>query len=158
MYSKGYANVSKRNDTEAHRILVKRVYKPVQQIQIMLHMLHKGEIKQAIIIRSDLEMSKGKAVAQGAHASLMGFFEAERADRNVTKKWLEQGEKKIVLKTESEESLIKLYNAFKYKKVPCALVADAGLTELPPGTKTALGVGPWMSEELDDITGRLKLF
>ena len=74
------------------------------------------------------------------------------------KKWLEQGEKKIVLKTESEDSLVKLYNAFKYKKVPCALVADAGLTELPPGTRTALGVGPWMSEELDDITGRLKLF
>ncbi len=123
----------------------------------MLHMLHKGEIKQAIIIRADINMSKGKSVAQGAHASLMSFFEAEREDRSITKKWLEQGEKKIVLKTENEESLIKLYNAFKYKKVPCALVTDAGLTELPPGTKTALGVGPWMSEEFSDITDRLKL-
>ena len=42
----------------------------------MLHMLHKGEIKQAIIIRSDLDMSKGKLAAQAAHASLMSFFEA----------------------------------------------------------------------------------
>ncbi|EQD31489.1 Peptidyl-tRNA hydrolase, PTH2 domain protein, partial [mine drainage metagenome] len=56
-----------------------------------------------------------------------------------------------------EEALVKLYNAFKYMKVPCALVTDAGLTEIPPGSKTALGVGPWMSEEIDPITKSLKL-
>ena len=123
----------------------------------MLHMLHKGEIKQAIIMRSDLDMSRGKLAAQAAHASLMSFFEAERADRSTVKRWLESGEKKIVLKVDSEDALIKLYNAFKFKNIPCALVTDAGLTEIPPGSKTALGVGPWMEEELDPITGKLKL-
>ncbi|EQD39630.1 Peptidyl-tRNA hydrolase, PTH2 domain protein, partial [mine drainage metagenome] len=43
------------------------------------------EIKQAIIIRSDLEMSRGKTAAQAAHASLMSYFEAERMDKNVAK-------------------------------------------------------------------------
>lgn len=115
------------------------------------------EIKQAIIIRSDLEMSRGKLVAQGSHASLMSYFEAERADKDVARDWIESGEKKIVLKVPDEASLKKLYAAFEYKKIPAALVTDAGLTELPPGTKTALGVGPWKSSEIDQFTRGLKL-
>ncbi len=114
-------------------------------------------IKQVIIIRSDLEMSRGKTAAQAAHASLMSYFEAERMDNEVAKEWLDTGEKKIVLKVSDEESLVKLFNAFKFKKVPCALVTDAGLTELPPGSKTALGIGPWYSKDIDQFTMGLKL-
>ena len=116
------------------------------------------EIKQAIIIRSDIEMSRGKAAAQAAHASLMGYFEVEKADKKIAKEWLDTGEKKIVLKVGDEEALIKLYKAFEFKRVPCALVSDAGLTQLPPGTKTALGIGPWIASEIDQFTKGLKLF
>jgi len=115
------------------------------------------EIKQVIIIRSDLEMSKGKLAAQAAHASLMSFFEAEKANKEIAQKWLDSGEKKIVLKASGEDVLKKLYAAFQYKKVPAALVTDAGLTELPPGTVTALGIGPWLSSEIDKFTSALKL-
>jgi len=117
----------------------------------------KEEIKQVIIIRSDLDMNRGKMVAQGAHASLMSYLEAERADKKIAKEWLDLGEKKIVLKVGDEEALTKLYKAFEFKKVPCALVSDAGLTQLPPGTKTALGIGPWKSSEIDLFTKSLKL-
>jgi peptidyl-tRNA hydrolase (EC 3.1.1.29) len=51
-------------------------------------------IKQVIIIRSDLEMSRGKTAAQAAHASLMSYFEAERMDNEVAKEWLDTGEKR----------------------------------------------------------------
>ena len=115
------------------------------------------EIKQVIIIRNDISMSKGKTVAQGSHASLMSYLEAERIDSALTKRWLAEGEKKIVLKVENEDSLKRIFEAFKYKKVPCALVTDAGLTELPPGTVTALGIGPWRSSEMNPITSMLKL-
>lgn len=115
------------------------------------------EIKQAIIIRSDLEMSRGKLAAQCAHASLMSYFECEKMDKGVAKAWLESGEKKIVLKVSNEEALKKLYEAFKFKKIPTALVTDAGLTEVPPGTKTALGVGPWRSMEINQFTRGMKL-
>jgi PTH2 family peptidyl-tRNA hydrolase len=115
------------------------------------------ELKQVIIMRSDLEMSRGKLVAQGSHASLMSYFEAEKVDKNLVEDWIASGEKKIVLKVPDEDSLKKLYAAFKYKKVPTALVTDAGLTELPPGTKTALGIGPWKSSEIDPFTRGLKL-
>ncbi len=120
-------------------------------------MLHKDEIKQVIIIRTDLKMSRGKIAAQAAHASLMSFFKTDRINEEVTRKWLDAGEKKIVLKVPDEDALITLYNAFRYKDIPCVLVTDAGLTEIPPGSKTALGIGPWMSNEFSDITDRLKL-
>ena len=37
-------------------------------------------MKQAIILRIDLGMGKGKLVAQGSHASLAAFLEAKKAD------------------------------------------------------------------------------
>jgi PTH2 family peptidyl-tRNA hydrolase len=117
----------------------------------------KEEIKQVIIVRLDIEMSKGKLSAQVAHASLMSYFEAEKADKAVAKQWLDTGEKKIVLKVHDVSDLEKLFKAFKYKKVPCALVSDAGMTELPPGTVTALGIGPWKSADINQFTSTLKL-
>ncbi|MGD0729173.1 MAG: peptidyl-tRNA hydrolase Pth2 [Candidatus Micrarchaeaceae archaeon] len=116
------------------------------------------EIKQVIILRSDIEMSKGKAVAQGCHASLMSYFETEKKDKAIAKEWLDTGERKIVLKVSDQEALEKLFKAFEFKKIPCALVSDAGLTQLPPGTKTALGIGPWKESEIDFFTKGLKLF
>ena len=116
------------------------------------------EIKQVIVIRKDLGMGLGKTVAQGSHASLMGYLETlGMGHKDIAESWIETGEKKIVLKVESEETLRKLYEGFRYKKVPCALVTDAGLTELPPGTVTALGIGPWKSKEIDMLTLGLKL-
>ncbi|MGC8676409.1 MAG: peptidyl-tRNA hydrolase Pth2 [Candidatus Micrarchaeia archaeon] len=114
-------------------------------------------LKQVIVVRSDLEMGKGKLAAQVAHASLMSYFAAAKQDSELTEQWLAEGEKKIVLKVDGEEALKKLYAAFQYLHVPCALVEDAGLTELPPGTVTALGIGPWRSEDIDKLTGSLKL-
>lgn len=115
------------------------------------------ELKQVIIIRKDLEMGAGKLVAQGSHASLMSYLETVKRGGETAESWVNAGEKKIVLKVESEEALRKLYEAFRYKKIPCALVSDAGLTELPPGTVTALGIGPWNSKEIDAFTSGLKL-
>jgi peptidyl-tRNA hydrolase, PTH2 family len=115
------------------------------------------EIKQVIIIRSDLDMNKGKLVAQGAHASLMSYLETEKVDKKMANDWINMGEKKIVLKVGDEEALLKLCKAFEFKKIPCALVSDAGLTQLPPGTKTALGIGPWKSDAIDQFTKGLKL-
>ncbi|MEM0201461.1 MAG: peptidyl-tRNA hydrolase Pth2 [Candidatus Micrarchaeaceae archaeon] len=115
------------------------------------------EIKQIILIRTDIEMGKGKLAAQVAHASLMSYFSCEKLDKKISQEWLNTGEKKIVLKVEDDKVLKKLFEAFKYKGIPCALVSDAGHTQLPPGTITALGVGPWKDKEIDQFTSGFKL-
>ena len=116
------------------------------------------EVKQVIIVRADREMGRGKAAAQCGHAAVSGYLECLKAHKDVAQEWLQSGQKKIVLKVDGDEALVRFYEAFKFKKIPCSLVSDAGLTQLPPGTRTALGVGPWKSDEIDILTRGLKLF
>lgn len=114
------------------------------------------EIQQYIVVRKDLKLGKGKLAAQVAHASLQSFLEAEKINKEITQKWLNSGAKKIVVKVENEEELKRLFAAFKFKNIPCALIEDAGLTQIPRGTITALGIGPWYKKDLD-ILKSLKL-
>jgi peptidyl-tRNA hydrolase, PTH2 family len=116
------------------------------------------ELKQVILVRADIEMGRGKAAAQVGHAAVSSYLECLKAHKDIASEWLEMGQRKIVLKVDTEEALMKFYEAFKFKKIPCSLVSDAGLTQLPPGTKTALGVGPWKSADIDILTRGLKLF
>jgi PTH2 family peptidyl-tRNA hydrolase len=99
-------------------------------------------------------MSEGKKCVQTAHASLSAY---KKSDKKIIKKWESEGQKKVVLKVDSEKELLDLYEKLKREKIPCFLVEDAGLTELEPGTITALGIGPEKEEILDKITGNLKL-
>ncbi len=115
------------------------------------------EIKQVILVRTDLDMGKGKMAAQVAHASVSAYISASRSNADVVDAWLSSGQKKIVLKVEDDKVIKKLYEAFKFRKIPCALINDAGLTQLPPGTITTLGIGPWKKSEIDFFTSSLKL-
>lgn len=115
------------------------------------------EIKQVILVRNDLDMGKGKLAAQVAHASVISYLETVKVNKEIVGEWLEHGQKKIVLKVDDDKAIKKLYEAFKFKKIPCGLVNDAGLTQLPSGTITTLGVGPWKSSEIDFFTRALKL-
>jgi len=110
--------------------------------------------KQVIVIRKDLGMSVGKIAAQACHASLGAF---KKASRSKIKRWEEDGEKKVIVCVESKEEILKLYEKTKKEKISCFLVEDAGLTELKPGTITALGIGPDEEEKIDKITGNLRL-
>lgn len=109
--------------------------------------------KQAIVIREDLNMSKGKMIAQGSHASLKAY---RKAAKEAKKQWERQGEKKVVLNPE-DVKLESLKQQAEREGLPAALVTDAGHTEVEPGTKTALAIGPAEEEKLDKITGQLEL-
>ena len=115
------------------------------------------EIKQVILVRKDLGMGPGKMAAQVAHASVSSYLVAQRESKDITDQWLKEGQKKIVLKVDDDKTIKKLFEAFKFKKIPCALINDAGLTQLAPGTITTLGIGPWKKADIDFFTSALKL-
>lgn len=115
------------------------------------------EYKQVIVVRADLKMGKGKTCAQVAHASLSSAEKAMKFEKEWYEAWRREGQKKIVVKVQSEREIFELYEAAKGRGLPCYIVNDAGLTELPPGTTTTLGIGPSPDELVDKLTGDLKL-
>ncbi len=115
------------------------------------------EYKQVIAVRKDLKMGKGKTCAQVAHASLAAAEIAMREFREYYEAWKSSGEKKVVVAAEDEKHLGMLFEEAKKLKLPSFIVRDAGLTQLPPGTATAVAIGPAPEEKVDKITGNLKL-
>ncbi|MDD1717735.1 MAG: peptidyl-tRNA hydrolase Pth2 [Methanoregulaceae archaeon] len=110
--------------------------------------------KQCLVVRADLKMSCGKTCAQVAHAAVGAF---DHAGADTKKNWLLEGQKKVVLKVPDERALFELKFQAEAAGISASLIQDAGMTELPPGTVTALGLGPAKSEELDRITSHLPL-
>ncbi|MBN2518069.1 MAG: aminoacyl-tRNA hydrolase [Candidatus Altiarchaeota archaeon] len=109
--------------------------------------------KLVVVVRDDLKLSKGKLCAQVSHAVLNCFI--SQKDVKLTKKWLDEGAKKIVLKCKDKGELLALTQKAEKARLTNSLVIDAGLTEVPPGTATCLGIGPEREEKIDKITGDL---
>jgi PTH2 family peptidyl-tRNA hydrolase len=115
-------------------------------------------VKQIIVLRKDLSMDVGKLISQACHACLEASEATKKRDLSIWKAWKCGGTKKIIVKVFSLNELFELQNQAKRLGVPHALIVDRGLTQLPPNTPTALGIGPWKAEMIDEITGELKLF
>lgn len=113
-------------------------------------------LKQAIIIRKDLGMNAGKISAQASHASLSAYKKCEKEDPELAHEWESGGQKKVVLKVGSERELLSLYEKMK-KEIPCALIRDAGHTQVEAGTITCFGAGPADETKIDRHTKELKL-
>lgn len=113
-------------------------------------------VKQVIVLRTDLKMEKGKLCSQACHASLEAFLKARQKDAHLAQEWLDSGMPKIILKVNSEKELLEVFAAAK-RDVSACLIQDAGRTQIEPGSKTAVGLGPALESLLDKHTGHLKL-
>jgi len=111
-----------------------------------------GELKQVIAVRADLKLKKGKLAAQVAHAAVSAAERSPDKDR-----WLQMGQKKSVVQVKNEAELLEVYRRCWAKGLPAALIEDAGRTQLPPSTKTCVGIGPAPADDIDEVTGDLKL-
>jgi peptidyl-tRNA hydrolase len=111
-------------------------------------------MKQAIIVDKSLKLPRGKLAAQVAHAAVAAFLEAGQEARQ---QWLDEGMPKVVLKVDSQAALMTLQELAQQQKIPAQLIADAGRTVVSGGTITCLGLGPTNEENLDQLTGDLKL-
>ncbi|MCC6056482.1 MAG: peptidyl-tRNA hydrolase Pth2 [Desulfurococcaceae archaeon] len=137
-----------------------KIYKSYDvESTIMMLSAESKELKLVIVIRTDIKMSKGKIAVQVAHAAVECILRCleNSSCRSFIYIWREQGQKKVVAKVKSLEELLHLKTVAEGLNINTALIADAGLTELPPGTITALGLGPAPSHILDKITGHLPL-
>jgi PTH2 family peptidyl-tRNA hydrolase len=138
-------------------------------------------IKQVVVMRKDLNMRKGKMIAQGSHASMKIFFDRMRQSvsypfsnigdditevvnyeiENVTQEmieWIEGDFTKIVLGVNALEELLAIKDEAEEAGLPVALIEDNGWTEFKgQKTITCIAIGPAKSEEIDKITKSLKL-
>lgn len=122
--------------------------------------------KQALIMLDSLGMSRGKLVAQGAHASLkalldQGSIQTDSDGSRFLKMplndhigpWLESAFTKIALTVSTERELVEAYLKARFLGLPCALIRDNGHTEFNGvKTLTAVSIGPARMDLVDKIT------
>lgn len=118
-------------------------------------------IKQVIVLRKDLNMRKGKMVAQGAHAAmafLAKWIAEEGVLTEVQERWISTDMRKICVSVDSLEELTLVAQQCHTNGIDAHIVFDAGHTEFHGvPTVTALAVGPDYTSKIDAITGGLKL-
>jgi len=128
---------------------------PLRVLRRVLHR-HRGHLKQIIVVRTDLNMRRGKEAAQTAHAS-MGCYLTHRKDPWM-RLWLDGAFAKIVVGIDGEAALLDLRNQARDAGVSFCLIQDAGRTEFSNvPTYTALSIGPGEPETITRLTGHLKL-
>lgn len=114
-----------------------------------------NDYKMMIVMRRDLNMRKGKMVAQGSHAAV-GIVLENMQHPNM-KAWLASSFKKICVSVDSEQELFDIVEKAKQEGLMTKLILDAGHTEFNQPTYTCAAIGPSKSEDLQPITGSLKL-
>lgn len=111
------------------------------------------DLVQYIIVNSSLKMDKGKTAAQVAHAAISVL---EKVSEKTITNWKKSGMKKIVLKVSTTEELLEWFEKTK-RLFPCALITDAGKTQIAPGSKTCFACGPIREVEGKKVFFELKL-
>lgn len=136
-------------------------------------------VKQVIVIRRDLNMRRGKEIAQGAHASMMWLTERLDGGKNFCEGygkddyrafsltsfsepewlWVSGNFRKITCQVPSEAALRELVRIAGERGVIAHLVVDSGLTEFGgQETVTALAIGPDWDWRVDQVTADLRLY
>ena len=106
-----------------------------------------------IIIRSSLNLRMGKACAQAGHAvsSVMENMvikpNPQKEYVSLFSKWISSDYRKIVLQA-SEIQWLKIKEECKDYMV---VIVDAGLTQVPSGTETCIGLYPMLKSKIPTI-------
>ena len=113
--------------------------------------------KMVLVVRGELRLTAGKAAVQVAHASVLLALEAEKRHPDEFRSWSDGGGMKIAVVAPTLGDLETLARRARAQGIPFVFVEDAGFTEVPPGTKTVLGLGPARATDVDPLTGDLPL-
>lgn len=114
------------------------------------------EIVQYFVVNKELNMSPGKIAAQVAHVATISTSEIMNPmSKNVIYgvwfyPWLNGNQKKIILKGKQKDLEKLIGEGFFYIK-------DNGLTEIPPGSLTVVGLPPMLKTDAQQYVKRLQL-
>jgi PTH2 family peptidyl-tRNA hydrolase len=108
------------------------------------------------VLRADLPMSPGKAAAQAAHAAVSAVLAQLRSPTLAA--WLDDGQPKVVVRVDSAGALDDVVAEAGRHGLPACPIADAGRTQLEPGTVTCAAIGPGEVTAIDAVTGALPLY
>lgn len=111
--------------------------------------------KLALLVRTDLDMRRGKIAAQVAHAAVLAVLATYGSSDCAA--WLAAGQPKVVLRVGSDAELGRIADAARGAGLPVEVIQDAGRTQVPPGTPTCCAIGPAQSARVDQLTGGLSL-
>jgi PTH2 family peptidyl-tRNA hydrolase len=115
------------------------------------------EYKLVVAVREDLGLSKGKLAVQVAHAAVSCANAARARHEKWYRAWMAEGQRKVAVQVADLGHLQEVAGKAKGLGLACEVVQDAGLTEVPAGTVTCVGVGPAPDHLVDQVTGSLKL-
>jgi PTH2 family peptidyl-tRNA hydrolase len=110
-----------------------------------------------VIVRGELRLTSGKAAVQVAHAAVLLVRWAEVHAAKELDVWWAGGQRKVALQVPTLGDLEEIDRRARAARIPSVWVEDAGFTEVAPGTRTCLGLGPAPDAVLDPITGTLPL-
>lgn len=125
---------------------------------------------QAIIVRKDIEIPKGKLAVQVAHASVGAYLQVDNMKldedclTNIEKiielqdNWFNEGQRKIVFKVNNVDELYTIEALARELYIPSYLVEDMACTVFDYPTVTCIGLGPVSIEKMNEITKDLKLY
>ncbi len=115
-----------------------------------------SSVKQVIVVRTDLDMGKGKIAAQVGHACVLGAEHVRKSNPEWFNEWW-NGQEKVVVKVNSMKELEAVKEHAISLNLPWSEVTDAGHTQIAPGTTTCISLGPAPEDLIDKVTGDLKL-
>lgn len=124
------------------------------------------EVKQVILMRRDLNMRRGKEIAQGAHAAMAWL--SDRIGQTYggnprftgdEGRWLYGNQRKITVQVPDEKELDRLVLKAKEAGLMVHVITDAGYTEFKgQKTVTCAAIGPALSSLIDQVTGDCRLY
>ncbi|MCH1443771.1 MAG: peptidyl-tRNA hydrolase Pth2 [Candidatus Poseidoniaceae archaeon] len=115
------------------------------------------KLKMVFVVNHELKMGKGKIAAQVAHAAVKATLACGEQDPSLLDAWFKTGQKKICVKGDSAHHLDQLSSDAKKNGIIVNKIHDAGHTQIPAGSFTVLALGPCRDEDVEIITGDLKL-
>ncbi len=107
-----------------------------------------------LLVRKDLQMSKGKIIAQCGHGIVYSMMNTSKEKIEL---WQNSGEKIVTLGVKDEKTMMYIHNKALNNTILSYIVKDAGHTQVAPNTKTVCILGPHNEDRLQKLVKDLKL-